>query len=295
MAVSTTYDRLSAREGVLNLLRILLFHAGLAAWFVVLAPALAWPIMIPASILLCYIHQREISEWIHEAAHGNLIPSRTWNDRFANWLCGVFMLIPIGGYRLAHFSHHSVQRFFSPSDPDTALYALNSRRELWKAMLQDVIGWSAISAFLKILISRDGKKAARRSWTLPLMAVIQLIAFGGLLLLGYWHAYFIYYGTLVTVYAFLLSRFRLYGQHAEVRSSGDAFLCESSASRTIDAGLFDRILFTSRVMMYHHEHHLHPSLPYRALHERFQPTDDLNRCSRSRWKIVRAVLRGLGS
>jgi fatty acid desaturase len=46
--------------------------------------------------------------------------------------------------------------------------------------------------------------------------------------------------------------------------------------------------------MYHHEHHQYPHLPYRALRQVSEPSDDdVNRYTRSRWHVLRAVYTGL--
>jgi hypothetical protein len=110
-------------------------------------------------------------------------------------------------------------------------------------------------------------------------------------ILGRLEAPFLYYLSLVTLYP-LLNRLRTYSQHVTIAASGSVF-AGSTASRTIDAGLLDRIFHTSRLLMNHHEHHLNPHLPYRALRHLVEPTEDRNRYAKSRWSVLRSIYAGL--
>ncbi|HUF83191.1 MAG TPA: fatty acid desaturase, partial [Acidimicrobiia bacterium] len=117
--------------------------------------------------------------------------------------------------------------------------------------------------------------------------------FAGAIWIGRVDAVVLYYGTLATLYP-LLNRLRTYGQHVALDESGTSRFDGSGVSRTIDAGVLDHIVHTSPRLMYHHEHHQYPHLPYRALRRVVEPNgDDVNRYARSRWRVLRAVYAGL--
>jgi hypothetical protein len=127
---------------------------------------------------------------------------------------------------------------------------------------------------------------------LAAVAAVQVALVAVLWRIGRLDAWVLYYGTLATAYP-LLNRLRTYGQHLTIDASGRGRLVPSGASRTIDAGLLDRIVFTSPRLMYHDEHHREPHLPWRALRAIARPCDDPNRYARSRWAVMRALWRGL--
>jgi fatty acid desaturase len=89
------------------------------------------------------------------------------------------------------------------------------------------------------------------------------------------------------------TRLRTYGQHVTIDEDGRSHFDGSRTSRTIDAGLIDRTLYTSPRLMWHHEHHEYPHLPYRALKGLVVGEVDFNRYTRSRWQVMRAIYRGL--
>jgi fatty acid desaturase len=84
-----------------------------------------------------------------------------------------------------------------------------------------------------------------------------------------------------------------YGQHVTLEASGASRFRDSATSRTIDGGRLDRIVHTSPRLMYHHEHHAYPHLPYRALRALVDPGADVNRYARKRWAVLRAAYKGL--
>jgi hypothetical protein len=102
----------------------------------------------------------------------------------------------------------------------------------------------------------------------------------------------IYYFCLATLYP-LMNRLRTHVQHVTIEPSGSVVLAGSSASRTIDGGVLDRIPHMSRLLMNDHEHPVNPHLSYRALPRLVVPSDDRNRYARSRWGILCASYDGL--
>jgi fatty acid desaturase len=281
---------LMPRHGALNVAHVLATHALLVAWLWLgprLLPLSAW---VPLSVLACLVHQRAMSEWIHEGAHHNLVASRRWNDFLTNLLGGIWFVLPVAGYRATHLEHHARDAFFEDADPDTRFLAVGSRRALWWAVVRDLSGATVLRQYLRF----DAPREAAAGWRPFLAAALatQAALLALLYAAGRLDALVLYYGTLATAYP-LLNRLRTYGQHVRIAADGRAQVAGSPASRTIDAGLLDRIVFTSPRLLYHYEHHRNPHLPWRALPGLVVPTDDVNRWAPSRWAVLRAVWAGL--
>ena len=282
----TRRQYLTPWHGCLNVLHVLAAHALLVAWFW-LGRRLPLVVYVPCSVLAALIHQRAMSEWIHEAAHGNLVPWRPWNDFLGDALAGIWFALRVARYRTAHLPHHDQDTFFEDTDPDTRFLNVRTRRELRRTILADLTGVTALRQATRY----DVAAAPGGRW-LVAVALVQLGLVAMLWRVGRLDAWVLYYGSLATAYP-LLNRIRTYGQHCLIDATGRGHLVPSGASRTIDAGLLDRIVFTSPRLMYHDEHHREPHLPWRALRVVARPVDDPNRYARSRWLVMRALWVGL--
>jgi fatty acid desaturase len=286
VAIPKRSQYLTPRHGVVNVLHVLLTHALLVAWFWIAFPWLPLAASIPLSLLVCVVHQRAMSEWIHEGAHFNLVPNRKWNDRLTDALAGVWFGLPVRTYRAIHFAHHRRDEFFVDDDPDTVFLVVGSRREFWRGVVRDLTGVTILRQFARFQ-SKD-PTMARDPRFLVATAVVHVTVLVLLFRIGWLDAAILYYVSLATLYP-LLNRLRTYGQHAALDPSTPNVVAGSRISRTIDAGLLDRLVHTSPRLMYHHEHHRHPYLPYRALRGLVVPDAGIDRYSRSRWGVLRAV------
>jgi fatty acid desaturase len=283
---------LRAVHSVLNVGQLALDDALLVAWF-----WLGWEYLplwayIPISLLACVIHQRAMSEWIHEAAHYSLTRSRRWNDVLGNLLAGIWFALPVDVYRASHTAHHRAAEYFTEGDPESVFLAVDSRRAFRRAILVDLVGGTMVVQYRRFQAER-----ARGGGS---SGVVQRLLFGlclvglvvAMVLIGRVDVILLYYGSLVTLYP-LLNRLRTYGQHARLDADGTATLAGSRVSRTTDCGLIDRIVFTSPRLLYHDDHHRYPYLPWRALVAMDEPRDDVNHRTNHRWAMLRSVYRGL--
>jgi fatty acid desaturase len=277
-------------HGAVNVAHVLVTHALLVGWLVVAFRLLPLVLAVPLALLGCVVHQRAMSEWIHEGAHYNLVPNRRWNDRLTDLLAGVWFALPVRSYRATHFAHHRKQAFFVPDDPDTAFLELHSRRAFWRAVLRDLSGLTILRQFRRFESSQTdhGQELRARIAAVVVHGAVLTLAFRA----GLLAAPIVYYVSLAILYP-LLNRLRTYAQHVTIEASGRSRFVGSDTSRTIDGGLVDHIVHTSPRLLYHHEHHLHPHLPYRALRHFLAPDGDVNRFSRSRWQVLGAIYRGL--
>jgi len=289
-AVPRRRDHLGRREGALNLLYLLGTHAALGTWFWLAGGVLPLALWLPASVLVCVIHQRAMSEWIHEAAHFNLVPDRRWNDSLGNALAAFAFVTTTRRYRESHFRHHAREDFFVPEDDDTGMHTIASRREFRRELRRDAVGLSALTTYRRIGQRTAGVPRSARE--LAETAVPHLVLLGWLLLVGRPEVYLLYYGTLATAYP-VVNRLRFYGQHVKLGDGGTVRVAGSDVSRTIEASVLDRLFLTSTLLLYHHEHHRHPHLPYRALPLLCERAADPNRYLASRWVLLRRLYAGL--
>ncbi len=283
-------DHLRPAHGAGNVLLVLASHGLLAAWFVLGFAWLPLALYVAGSLLVSVVHQKAMSEWIHEGGHFNLVADRRWNDRLTNALAGIWFGVSVDAYRSTHFPHHAQRGFFRAEDPDTSFLTVTTRRELRRAVLRDLCGLTMIREFLRFG-SNEGKPRARTSFLLA-AAAVHAALLAALFAAGRLDAYALYYASLATLYP-LHNRLRVYGQHVTVLPDGSAVVVGSGTSRTIDAGFADRVLWTSPRLLHHHEHHRYPHLPWRALAGLCPRTGDGNVYARRRWPVLRSIYTGL--
>lgn len=265
-------------------------HALLAAWFVLGYAGLPFALFAPLTVVASVVHQKAMSEWIHEGGHFNVVASRRWNDRLTNALAGIWFGITADAYRSTHFPHHARRGFFVDDDPDTSFLTITSRRELHRAVARDLLGLTTARQFLRFGSSH--KPSSERKAFMAVAAVFHLALVAVLFSVGRLDAYVLYYGTLVFVYP-LHNRLRVYGQHVTVDEEGRALVVSSGTSRTIDGGFLDRVLWTSPRLLYHFEHHRQPHLPWRAHAGLCAHAGDENTYTRRRYGVLRDIYLGL--
>jgi fatty acid desaturase len=264
-------DYITPLHGFMNVARLLAGHFGLVAWFIIGWHFLSPQVYIPVSIVLCQFHHRELNDWAHEACHWNLVPNRKLNDFLGHILASFWFGVQLTDLRRSHFIHHRTKTFFESGDPETGGLIINSRRELMWGIAQDLTGYSAIKHYLGFMLDRTRAQGAAHQeqqsgvpWPMFRVVLMHGIIFAGLIWLGRWDIYVIYYGTLATVYR-LSHRIRIYAQHLNILDD-ESGTCENSVvSRTVRCNLLSKLIYASDVMLYHNEHHKQPGLPYRAI------------------------------
>ena len=281
---------LRPRDSLLNVAHLAATDAVLIAWFWLGFAWLPWWAYVPLSLAACVIHQRAMSEWIHEAAHYSLMGSRRGNDILGNLLSGIWFALPVGVYRASHTAHHRADGFFGPDDPETVFLDVPTQREFRRAILRDLVGGTMVVQYRRFRAEQSeggGGLGLRIVFAGCLLALL-----AGMVWLGRLDVIVLYYGSLVTLYP-LLNRLRTLVQHARLDPDGRAVVAGSHVSRTTDCGWFDRLVWTSPRLLYHEEHHRYPFLPWRALAELCEPSDDVNHYTARRVPVLRAIYRGL--
>lgn len=282
-------------HGTANVLWLLAMHAALLAWLWSGRALLPYPLFVASAVLASLVHQRVLSEWFHESTHWNLVPDRRWNDWLADLLIGPFNGTRVRSNRPGHFRHHADLGFFVAGDPDTCSSIAVTRREFIIGILRDVCHFSALRAFLQAARQRSTAGVAGAGGSVAWYGSLLVLHGAGLAVTiagGRADIYPIYFLTLLSLYP-IANRFRLYAQHAQVLSDGRVTVAGTRASRTVHAGLVEQLLLQSPMIMYHHEHHASPSLPYRALRAISRPSDDPNVFGRSGFPIAARAVASL--
>lgn len=258
---------------------------------------------IPATIVFAGIIYRYLSEWLHEGIHYNIHPDRKINEMISGWLLAPLMGTPLKHIRKAHFAHHGATEFFGDNDPDTRYLRIQSRADFFKGVISDITGLSALSVYWAVVLRKafsseagKGEAGPKFSVTAFLADYVPVVCVNVLLLVV---AVFtnnllqllMTYAGILCVYP-LLSRLRAYGQHLPLNAAGQWVAGVAADARTIKGTWGDRLFISSRLMLCHHEHHLYPNLPYRAL-TAMKPAveDDPNRYTLSHWPILQALVQ----
>jgi fatty acid desaturase len=222
----------------------------LHAWASIAAAMLLyalWPSALTLIVAVVVIGGRQhgLAVLMHEASHWLLFPGQPANNRVGTWLCAAPIWRDLPAYRRRHHLHHRHAR--QPQDPDLALSAAcpMGRRSFWRAVGQDLGGWTAAS---RMLAWRpvDGWRPLRR----PLTANALLL--GVLAAAGQWHLYPLLWLLPLATWYRLATRIRDITEHALVTDDDDPL----RNARTTAAGVLERAFLAPYWVNHHLEHHL---------------------------------------
>jgi fatty acid desaturase len=296
MNITRTQARLTPATGFMNVAEILMMHISMAAW-IYFAPSLlsALPFYL-LTLVISALHQRQASEWLHEGLHFNIHPNRAINELVSQFGLAAIFAINVNKMRAAHFRHHQAKAFFSEDDIDTKYAIVTSKKSFVLSLLRDISGITALTNYLSVMLLSGNKGSIGRTRKIDkvkfyLSVLLVYGTLGALVIHFEFVGVGIYLGALATLYP-ILSRLRLYGQHLRINANGAALIAQSPVSRTVNGNLVDRVFISSRLMMYHWEHHKYPGLPFREL-EKIAKIDysDVNRCTSSHWPVFVALWR----
>lgn len=212
---------------------------------------------VPLYIFICLWLQQQLSGFIHESSHHNLIKfSHRWNDRICNLLACRFFLYDVRGFRVEHFRHHQNRVFLNAQDQETAPTICKDKKFFWKCFLGDFLGVTALRLG-RVRGTSPDKIFTKKN----IFIAFQNIVF--YLVLSYFAsplAVIIYIVTLLLLYP-ATNRIRVWATHGD--SSGSTPFENSKVSRNIHSPIWERIFLGNKMHMYHYEHHLNPSLSFR--------------------------------
>ena len=236
------------------------------AWIVIgcaMALFALWP--NPLSFLLAVFvigsRQLGLAVLMHDAAHGILLRSKTWNDRLSQWLLAWPVFNDTFRYRDYHLVHHRTTQ--QPDDPDLVLSAPFpiTRASFRRKMFRDFTGQTGFkqrTAQLKAAFAigkPDMTFGARLKnfWNrMGGMVIANLVLLGILAALGHPVYYLTFWLLPLLTWQQVITRIRNIAEHAMVPDNDDVM----RNARTTYAGFFTRAFIAPYWVNYHVDHHL---------------------------------------
>ncbi|MBL8896663.1 MAG: fatty acid desaturase [Planctomycetes bacterium] len=206
--------------------------------------------------------------FLHEAAHWNLAPSRTWNDRLANLLLGSFLGVDIRSYRPIHWEHH--RHLGTTRDTERSYFESLSLRFVVEA-LTGIRVLRVLAGRRRALASAPakGEERAARSRHQPFTAAVLNLALLALLVLSGNYAVALAWALgLGVVFPFFAS-VRQVLEHRDERARADvdyASVDHGAVNRMFGSGPLASTLGGAGFNR-HLLHHLEPQLSYTRLAE----------------------------
>ena len=228
---------------------------------------------IPLFIIISLIHHKFLGEFIHEGSHYHLHKNKIINEYISNYLVGLFFFVSVSNYRKKHFKHHEFEKFFNFEDPETGPLKIHSKKEFWKNIFFDLIGYNGLLFLLNYTNQAAGNRSSSTKSKFKLdkaffvILFIQIILFIMSIIYNFFIFYITYYLVLGTLYHLQL-RFRIVCQHIFLNKE-NKIQYDHTTSRTIKGGLLEKLFFTSNITAYHDLHHRYPQYPFRKCKSMF--------------------------
>ena len=258
---------LSHKDNVENIMMIFVLHLIFFLSAFLLVKNLQLIFSLPLFIILSLVHHKFLGEFIHEGSHYHLHKNKIINEYISNYLVGLFFFVSVGNYRKKHFKHHEFEKFFNSEDPETGPLKIQKKKEFWKNIFFDLIGFNG----LLFLFNYTNQKARSRSSLTNskfkidrvffVILFIQIVFFIISIVFDFFIFYITYYLTLGTLYHLQL-RFRIICQHIYLNKK-NKIQYNVTTSRTIKGGILEKLFFTSDLTAYHDIHHRYPQYPFR--------------------------------
>jgi len=234
------------------------------AWIVIAASmALYWiwpnPLTFVIAVILIGSRQLGLAILMHDAAHGVLMRSRTWNDRISQWFCAWPVFTDTIPYRHYHLVHH--RKTQQPDDPDLHLSAKFpiTKESFRRKMLRDFTGRTGLKLRRFQLLNAMGPKGmpfwarVRNFWNrLGMPIVTNLILLAILTALGKPHYYLMFWLLPLLTWQQVITRIRNIAEHAMVPDNDDVM----RNARTTYASWWVRALIAPYWVNYHVDHHM---------------------------------------
>lgn len=194
----------------------------------------------------------------HEAIHYLLFTNKKWNEWIGR-LSGYLIFFTMS-YRHIHLKHHQQLGYDDDPDAHNYIHYPCNLRYFIIDVIKNITGISAVVQFLRQTTSSPPQQ---KMWNVDRellgVLVVQGILFGVLLLVGFWHYYFLLWIIPLLTLAKTLGHFRNVVEHVQLRDVGDR---ELSRYRTILSSPLEKFFFAPLNFNYHAEHHFYIGIPY---------------------------------
>jgi fatty acid desaturase len=217
------------------------------------------PLTFLIAVVLIGSRQLGLAILMHDGAHGVLMRTRALNEFVSQWFCAYPVFADTIPYRHYHLVHHRTTQ--QPDDPDLSLSAPFpiTRASFRRKMIRDITGQTGFKqrrAQLRAALGKPGEPFAARAATFrrklggPLVA--NAILLGGLIAIGRWYFYPLFWLLPLLTWQQVITRVRNIAEHAVVPDNDDVF----RNARTTYASWWERALFAPYWVNYHVDHHL---------------------------------------
>jgi fatty acid desaturase len=222
------------------------------------------PLTFLIAVMLIGARQLGLAILMHDAAHGVLLRTRSWNDSVSQWLLAYPVFNDTIRYRHYHLVHHRyTQQSQDPDLPLSAPFPI-TRSSFWRKMMRDLTGQTGFKqrrAQLRASIGKPGQSFAER-WAsfrtkLGGPVVANLVLLGILAAAGKPHYYLFFWILPLLTWQQAITRVRNIAEHAIVPDNDDPF----RSARTTYATWFERALLAPYWVNYHVDHHVMMYVP----------------------------------
>ena len=288
---------LSRADSYKNLSIIVFFHLSFVCVSIFLIINFSLLISIPLFIVIAFIHQKFMGEFLHEGCHSNLQKNGFLNEIVSNYLVGICIFITVNNYRKLHFKHHKFTSFFEGDDPETGFLKIYKKSDFWKNVALDLLGYNALKMLRDYSLNEkdESKFSFKIDKVFYIYVLIHFCVFVLLVIYNFYLFYLIYYLTLGTL-SKLQRRFVVLCQHIFIKEDNQKVQYEVTTSRTIVGNFVETIFFNSDINGYHDLHHENSMYPYRKLKKMFdesEPKEEINTFSTTRFHIIKKYYNSL--
>lgn len=237
------------------------------------------------AINLCFLFQKSISEWLHEAAHFNLVRDKSINDSLTRFFIAPVFMTTIEAYRSTHFRHHKSSEFFDGKDKETSLYDIDFKKYPLLEFIIIASGFYFVLSFLIVVFPSNPTKMLKKSFFVKLSWLSVYVSFVYFVMSHQFDSFVLFISIYIVSFLSFYSVFtfnRSLNQHSlypnililisSMIRSNECFsripcqdLGPSSITRDGSKSIVSKLFVASDVMRFHQLHHKYPNLPWRQL------------------------------
>ncbi len=242
-----------ARDLAFGVAALLLIMVSIG-WLETHYPNIIW-ILIPLGSLAIGIAFSYLQLFLHEGAHYNLLPDRTFNDLFTTWCIGVWVGTSVAEYRTVHWEHH--RHLGTTADPERSYFQAPTLRFL-------------IECITGIHLLRIATERSKHNSSLSVYKsaafLLHAAILTGCILAGYWALAICWIIAVVIVYPFFAALRQLLEHRSEKADpSVDYAKYDHGAESRLFTHNFLSHIFGAAGFEYHLLHHWEPTISYTCL------------------------------
>lgn len=214
-----------------------------------------------ACMLLIATRQHALLALMHEYSHHQLSRKHALlNDLVGDIFTAFPFFITVHGFRRNHFPHH--RHVWTAQDPNWVASTKQerfafpkTRKQFLIELLKHCLGWYTFSDLKRYTVDAGMAVNLPRATRIS-RAVFAVFVIAAATWLDLWWTVLLYWIVPLSTFLMAILYVRDVGEHFGMASPG------YGNSRTVVAGLFERVLIAQNGVNFHAEHHLFPSVPF---------------------------------